>query len=226
MSKKKYLIIGGCPRSGTGALAKLLTFDGRALITLEKGMNAWRGQIEGADKDRLVYIGDKMPENYLSNAQVLLKERPNARFLFTIRSGYGVMASYIRRAAKKWPANNLPSGNVKTWIKRSEAIWIKSASSILSLKHRLSKDKYLVLRYEDSVTDVDGLLRKLGEFLEYDSPVKNKVVPYKGQGISGPFYRSHHLDWTLGVERWLDEIIQDRSDQFKRLMVELGYSLL
>lgn len=202
----RRIIIGGCPRSGTGALANMLTSDGRAIVTLEKGLNAWKERINNSNRDKLIYVGDKMPEGYLNTAGSLYKQFPDAKFIFTNRNGYGVIASYIRRPLKKCRPEDVPEEKLIERIKAGESVWLKNYKKLKNLHNILPKDKYILLRYEDNCSDLTSMLIKLGNFLEYDTPVKNKN------------YKPVHLDWVKGIEFWEEILFSTVSNEFKHLV--------
>ena len=205
------IIIGGCPRSGTGALANLLTEDGRAIVTLEKGLDAWKKYFDKKsdfDKSKLIYVGDKMPESYLANADRLYKQFPNAKFIFTNRNGYGVVASYARRPLKRHRAEDIPKENLIRKIKFGEKVWMRNYKKLKNLHNILPRDKYILLRYEDNCNNLTNMLIKLGKFLEYNTQVKNKS------------YKPTHLDWVKGIEFWEDIILTTVSDEFNYLVNE------
>lgn len=207
----KKLFIGGCPRSGTGATRRLLVNDGRALITGEKSLDAWKLQYNKkskAEKKKIKYVGDKMPLQYLYDAPVLNKRFNDVKFIFTIRNGYGVIASYLRRPLKKRDYRTISDDIVIKNIRFAENIWIKAFNSIKDLHKVLPKDKYLVLKYEDNCDDIDNMLSKLCDFLEYDTPIVNTM------------YKPVHLNWEIGLEFWKDIIFSNVSDKFKKLMGE------
>ena len=231
------LIVGGCPRSGTGALASLLTYDGRALVTQEEGLNAWKNKkIYGKyviDMSTVIYVGDKMPEEYLLNAHNLCKKYPDAKFIFTIRSGHGVIASYIRRQLRpknkkgKWGKSpkDITHDKLLKQIKAAENVWVRNANQILTLPNRMSKNSYLLLKYEDNHKDIDGMLKKLGKFLGYDSPVINTVIWHGGENKYVSQYRQVHLDWKKNLEFWVDFVLNGRSKEFENVMTKLGYEI-
>lgn len=205
------IIIGGCPRSGTGALANLLTFDGRAIVTLERGSEAWKKIYDKksiAARDKIIYVGDKMPEAHLANAAGLSKQFPDAKFIFTNRNGYGVIASYARRPLRKCKPEDVTKEKLLTRIKLGEQVWLRNYKKLKNLSNVLQKDKYILLRYEDNCNDINMMLTKLGEHLGYDTPVKNKT------------YRPIHLDWVKGIEFWEEIILSTVSDEFKYLVNE------
>jgi hypothetical protein len=215
MKKSRLLLIGGCPRSGTGALARLLTNDGRAIVTGEKGLTAWKdifSEKSDIDKSKIQYVGDKMPQQYLLGAETLYKKFPDSKFIFTVRNGYGVIASYLRRPLKKRDYKTIPHDIVVKNIVFAENVWKEAFIKLKSIHKVLPKDKYLVLKYENNCADIDDMLLKLGNFLEYDTPVVNTM------------YRPVHLNWEKGLEFWRDIIFSNVSNEFKELMQ--GYNSL
>ena len=202
----KNIFIGGCPRSGTNALAHLLTKDGRAIVTLEKGIDAWKKVFEEKSeeaKKKLIYVGDKMPEGYLSNAERLYKQFPEAKFIFTNRNGYGVISSYLRGHLKINGHEGMTKQILLNEIKVAEKLWVENYNKLKNLKNILPEDKYLLLLYENNCADINNMLVKLGEFLEYDSAVNNLI------------YKPTHLNWVGGIEFWEEIILDSVSNDFK-----------
>ena len=216
----KKIIIGGCPRSGTGALAKLLTFDGRAIVTEELGLNAWKDAIKKRNNtDDIVYVGDKMPESYICNASRLYKQYPNAKFIFTNRNGYGVVSSYVRRLLRGTNYKDVPDEKLIKMIKFGEVVWLRNYRGLNNIHNILPSNKYILMTYEETTCTLSKSLSKLGEFLEYDGPVKNeRVVLDKGTRKNVIYYRPIHTDWVKGLEFWDDAILSQVSDEFKQLV--------
>jgi hypothetical protein len=217
----KRIFIGGCPRSGTGAIRRLLTIDGRALITGEKGEDAWKEAVatkSKSERSKLVYVGDKMPEGYLNRAEELYKQFKNAKFIFTNRNGYGVIASYIRRPLRRHKPEDITEEILVKNIKFAENIWMDSYKKLKNIPDVLPEDKYIILKYEDNCNDIINMLVKLAEFLEYDTPVRNKMFVKKGETLF--VYRPIHLDWVKGIEFWKEIILSTVSDEFKNLIKE------
>ena len=215
----KTLLIGGCPRSGTGAMRRLLTLDGRALITGEEGLTAWKGKLKNVDQSKLIYVGDKMPEVYLQNVSSLYNRFPDAKFIFTNRSGYDVVASYVRRPLRKKSYKKIQTNSLIKKIKFGEKVWKRNYTKIKNLPNVLPKDSYILLKYEDNISDIGGLLSKLGNFLNYNSPVSN-LMRKKGTQNYVPYYRPIHANWSDDIPFWKDTILDTVSNQFKNLCEE------
>lgn len=211
---RNVIIIGGCPRSGTGALASLLTKDGRAIVTQENGLGAWKAVFEkksDVSKEKVVYTGDKMPEGYLNNAGSLYIQFPDAKFLFTNRNGYAVIASYARRPLRKRKPEDISEESLINTIKFGEKVWLRNYKKLKTMSNVLPKDKYIYLKYEDNCSDITGMLAKVGSFLGYDTPVGND---------NAKPYRPIHLDWVVGIEFWEDIIKTTVSNEFRNLVSE------
>lgn len=216
----KRLFIGGCPRSGTGAMARLLTLDGRALITQEEGMNAWKNKLKDVDRSKLIYVGDKMPEGYLSAAAVLYGQFPDVKLIFTNRNGYDVIASYLRRPLKKKHYTEISNTALTNSIKFGEEVWKRNYIRIKNLHSILPTDVYLILRYEDNVSNIDGFLDKLSNFLKYNPVMTNPIVWNKNKKDYIPHYKPIHVDWSADIPFWKDIILNTVSDQFKEMNKE------
>lgn len=210
----KQLLVGGSPRSGTGVMCNLLTKDGRAIITEEMGLSAWKPLYEGLmpeQKERIIYVGDKQPQMFLAN----WKRFPDAKFIFTIRSGWGVISSYARRVLRKKTINEVSDEHVIKQTKFGQDTWMTAMNQLEGVKRNMESDRYIIVPYEKACEDVDGLMCQLGNFLGYDTPVNN------GMNAKGrKWFRPTHLKWKRDIEPWVSIIESEVSDDFRKSVKE------
>ena len=133
---------------------------------------------EGRGKPRW---GDKTPA-YLTNIAEIGRALPEARFIHLIRDGRDVALSVLRMPEADRPMRNPDTvGLVATrWSRRIER----------ARRQAEGLDRYLEVRFEDLVTEPEGVLRPVCEFVELD-------------------YRPELLDYHSGAGERLEEINRD-----------------
>ena len=101
--------------------------------------------------------GDKTPD-YIRKMKKLSKTLPEARFIHVIRDGRDAGLSQNKRIAKRGKDPVPPREMARRWRKRI----VKARVDGEELKH------YIEVRYEDMVTDTEGVLRRVCEHIELD----------------------------------------------------------
>jgi hypothetical protein len=97
--------------------------------------------------------GDKTPR-YVEHIPFLARLFPDGRFVHLVRDGRNVALSYA----------DVPFGP-KT-VARAAELWAKRVSDGITAGRALEPGRYLELRYEDLVVDIEGRARELTEFLD------------------------------------------------------------
>ena len=97
--------------------------------------------------------GDKTPR-YVEHIPFLAGLFPDARFVHLVRDGRNVALSYA----------DVPFGP-KTVAKAAQ-LWAKRVSDGIMAGRSLEPGRYLELRYEDLVSDIEGRAKELTEFLD------------------------------------------------------------
>jgi sulfotransferase family protein len=97
--------------------------------------------------------GDKTPR-YVEHIPFLARLFPDARFLHLVRDGRNVALSYA----------DVPFGP-KTVAKAAE-LWAKRVSAGMTAGRSLEPGRYLELRYEDLVADIEARTKELTAFLD------------------------------------------------------------
>jgi hypothetical protein len=106
--------------------------------------------------------GDKTPL-YIGRMLMIQRNLPEARFVHLIRDGRAAAMSRSKRVLTEMPPMEKMAGRWRKQILRAR----KQAPKL---------DHYLELRYEDLVTDTEGTLRKICEFIEL--PFDDEMLRY------------------------------------------------
>jgi Sulfotransferase family len=101
--------------------------------------------------------GDKTPD-YIRKMKKLQNTIPEARFIHVIRDGRDAGLSQNSRIVKRGKDPVPPREMARRWRKRI----VKSRVDAEDVEH------YIEVRYEDMVTDTEGVLRRVCEFIELD----------------------------------------------------------
>jgi Sulfotransferase family len=101
--------------------------------------------------------GDKTPD-YIRKMKKIQKTLPEARFIHVIRDGRDAGLSQNARIAKRGKEPVPPREMARRWRKRI----LKSQEDAAEVDH------YLEVRYEDLVSDTEGVLRRVCEHVELD----------------------------------------------------------
>jgi Sulfotransferase family len=101
--------------------------------------------------------GDKTPD-YIRKMRKLKKTLPEARFIHVIRDGRDAGLSQNNRIAKRGKDPVPPREMARRWRKRI----VKARVDAEEL------EDYIEVRYEDMVTDTEGVLRRVCEHIELD----------------------------------------------------------
>jgi Sulfotransferase family len=101
--------------------------------------------------------GDKTPD-YVRKMKKIQNTLPEARFIHVIRDGRDAGLSQNSRIAKRGKDPVPPKEMARRWRKRI----VKSRIDAEEVQH------YMEVRYEDMLTDTEGVLRKVCEHIEID----------------------------------------------------------
>jgi sulfotransferase family protein len=106
-----------------------------------------------AEKQGKQRWGDKTP-GYVRSMRLIQKVLPEARFVHIIRDGRDVALSLVPRT---WGPSTFPEA-AENWRRRID----------VARRQQPHLDHYLEVHYEDLITDTEGVLRRVAEFLELD----------------------------------------------------------
>jgi hypothetical protein len=165
--------------------------------------------------------GDKTPM-YMQNLRLLERLFPDALFVHLIRDGRDAALSFL----------SMPKGLMtETWMQPQSvaefaAQWRTEIKAARRLGHRVG-ERYLEVRYEDLVSDVETVLRRIAAFarLRYESA----MTDYAGNvDVSAkPHQQSLMQPPTVGLRDWRLQMTPDDVGAFSRvagdLLWELGY---
>jgi hypothetical protein len=99
--------------------------------------------------------GDKTPR-YVVDISLLARLFPDARFIHLLRDGRNVALSYV----------DVEFGPKS--IARAAAVWLERVGKGCASGRALSPGRYIEIRYEDLVEDIEGEARDICEFLGLD----------------------------------------------------------
>jgi Sulfotransferase family len=165
--------------------------------------------------------GDKTPM-YMQNLRLLERLFPDARFVHLIRDGRDAALSFL----------SMPRGLMtETWMQpRSVAGFAAQWRTEIKAARRLGRrvgSRYLEVRYEDLVADVEGALRRIAAFARL--PYEPEMTDYAGNvDVSAkPHQQSLTRPPTAGLRDWRLQMTPEDVGAFDRvagdLLAELGY---
>ena len=166
--------------------------------------------------------GDKTPM-YMQNLRLLERLFPDALFVHLIRDGRDAALSFL----------SMPKGLMtETWMQPRDVSafagqWRAEVKAAQRLGRRVGDRRYLEVRYEDLVGDVEPVLRRISTFarLSYE----HTMADYAGNVdvSSKPHQQSLKRPPTAGLRDWRLQMAPDDVGAFDRvagdLLAELGY---
>ncbi len=145
--------------------------------------------------DRLLV--DKSP-TYASSRETL--ERAEAlfdkpKYIHLVRHPYAVIESFVRMRMDK-----LIGSTEANPYQLAESIWTTSNQNILDLAAEIDSDRHHLVKYEELVSDPQGVMEEICEFLgiSFDSAV---LAPYQGERMTDGVY---HTSMSLGDPNFLN----------------------
>jgi hypothetical protein len=166
--------------------------------------------------------GDKTPM-YMQNLRLLERLFPDALFVHLIRDGRDAALSFL----------SMPKGVMtETWMQPSHAAgfacqWRTEVKAARRLGRRVGDERYLEVRYEDLVDDVESVLRRICGFVKL--PYEPAMADYAGSvDVSAkPHQQSLRRPPTAGLRDWRSQMSPRDIGAFDRvagdLLAELGY---
>jgi hypothetical protein len=158
--------------------------------------------------------GEKTPE-HLSEVPVLAGWFPEARFIHTFRDPRAIYASQLRRVRDgRWGLKarltRIPAAIVDPVLAPIEALrttvaWLRAARLHRRYRRRLG-ERYLLVRYEDLVTDPDRELRRVCDFLGVSfDPSMIAEIDVVGSSFSAARHEGSGFDEERAT-RWRQEV--------------------
>jgi hypothetical protein len=166
--------------------------------------------------------GDKTPM-YMQNLRLLERLFPDALFVHLIRDGRDAALSF----------RSMPEGLMtETWMQPRDVAgfacqWRTEVKAARRLGRRVGPDRYLEVRYEDLVADVEPALRRIAAFARL--PFEPAMVDYAGKvDVSAkPHQQSLRRPPTAGLRDWRLQMSPEDTGAFEQvagdLLAELGY---
>jgi Sulfotransferase family len=160
--------------------------------------------------------GDKTPM-YMQNLRLLERLFPDALFVHLIRDGRNAATSFLSMPAgivtENWMHPRDPAGFACQW--RTEV------NAARRLGRRVGRDRYLEVRYEELVEDVDGVLRRICEFARL--PYEPGMTDYAGNvDVSAkPHQTSLTRPPTPGLRDWHTQMSPEDVGAFDRVAGDL-----
>jgi hypothetical protein len=166
--------------------------------------------------------GDKTPM-YMQNLRLLERLFPDALFVHLIRDGRDAAMSFL----------SMPAGLMtETWMQPRTVAgfacqWRTEVKAAQRLGRRVGDERYLEVRYEDLVGDVEPVLRKVSAFARL--PYEPTMADYAGNvDVSAkPHQQSLKRPPTAGLRDWRLQMSPEDVGAFDQvagdLLAELGY---
>jgi len=166
--------------------------------------------------------GDKTPM-YMKNLRLLERLFPDALFVHLIRDGRDAALSFL----------SMPKGLMtETWMQPRDVAgfagqWRAEVKAAQRLGRRVGDERYLEVRYEDLVGDVESVLRRISAFARL--PYEPAMADYAGNVdvSSKPHQQSLKQPPTAGLRDWRLQMSPEDVSAFDRvagdLLDELGY---
>jgi hypothetical protein len=214
MIKYKWLIIQGCPRSGTTVLFKLLNSHENIALTKELNLNkhikkrsltkTYQNIFENKKNiEKVIYFGDKLPEYYYTN---IYKKILNLKIIHISRDPIDTINSMMNRR------KNSKKGLDPTWnnlfsIKDFCRDWIRAWNHINKNKNN---PNYLHIKYEDLILDTKKESEKIAKFLDTEPNfnidfIKNKEISLnlnkKELKTIRKYFKAIIKDWILPLPK-------------------------
>ena len=167
--------------------------------------------------------GDKTPM-YMQNLRLLERLFPDALFVHLIRDGRDAALSFL----------SMPQGLMtETWMQPRDPAafasqWRAEVKAARRLGRRVGDERYLEVRYEDLVGDVESVLRRISAFarLSYEPAMTDYVGNVEGISAK-PHQQSLRQPPTAGLRDWRLQMSPEDVGAFDRvagdLLDDLGY---
>ena len=160
---------------------------------------------------------------YMQNLRLLERLFPDALFVHLIRDGRDAALSFL----------SMPKGLMtETWMQPRDVSafagqWRAEVKAAQRLGRRVGAERYLEVRYEDLVGDVESVLRRISTFARL--PYEHAMTDYAGNVdvSSKPHQQSLKRPPTAGLRDWRLQMSPEDVGAFDRvagdLLAELGY---
>jgi hypothetical protein len=161
---QKFLLVEGCPRSGTGILRHLLNSHPEIALTHESnilkiGLQSFVEHLKNElpDKQSTTYVGDKFPDYILEHNRIF-ELFPDALIIHIVRNPVDVLNSMMSRRIKSKQGMD-PTWNSALSLNDGIAYW-KFCWSVLQ-----KDEKTVAVKYEDLTNQPEKELGHLADLL-------------------------------------------------------------
>ena len=166
--------------------------------------------------------GDKTPM-YMQNLRLLERLFPDALFVHLIRDGRDAAMSFL----------SMPKGLMaETWMQPHDIAgfacqWRSEVKAARRLGRRVGRGRYLEVRYEDLVQDIESVLSDISVFARL--PYEPALADYAGSiDVSAePHQQSLTRPPTAGLRDWRVQMTREEVEAFEQvagdLLADLGY---
>lgn len=174
-------------------------------------------------------VGEKTPAHVLY-VKTLMDWFPNGRVIHMVRDPRGnYLSDYTRRRRAKPGSGPLPfrlaarfNLTLKMVVLAVTLHYWRRSIAALHENRNAYPDRYLLVRFEDLITEQDKEVRRICDFLEIkfsDGMLAQSVVRGENKGDQG-FDKTKTERWRDDIDGWVNRIIKLR---FGKRMKELGY---
>ena len=140
-----------------------------------------------------------------------MEDNPGARLIITVRDGRDVVASQLRNY--EHPSEYGHQDWRRATVREAQSLWLKYMLAWERWRPQLPARRFIELRYEDAVADVDTLLRRLLE-------LTGAELDLAGFDAFREFYRPTHVGTWRKTHPDLD---QHLSEDFLACLGRWGY---
>lgn len=134
---------------------------------------------------------------YIHHLGDLLQIWPQAKFLFLIRDGRDVACSY--KEIELLSTNSPYKPKLSTQIDVIAQEWLRNNANIVTFLTSLSGDRWLMIKYEDLVTETERELKRITEF--FGLPYSTEMLNYHLREAEP----ESTLDWKLKTREMPDK---------------------
>ena len=158
-------------------------------------------------------VGEKTPA-HVRHGDILLRWYPGGRVIHMLRDPRAIYVSDLRRrrqhpgSAPYRILNRVPGGLAAVLLVQTTLAWLESVARLRDNRRR-DPERYLVVRFEDLVTDPRGQVERVCRFagIPFEEPMLDRVVESHGQALGSSGFDVGAADRWRGqlspaAERW------------------------
>ena len=166
-----------------------------------------------ADRRGKTVIGEKTPA-HVRHGETILRWYPGGRIIHMLRDPRAIYVSDLRRRRQHPGAvpyrllNRVPGGLAAVLLVQTTLAWLESAARLRDNSRR-HPGRYLVVRFEDLVTDPRATVEQVCRFvgIPFEESMLDRVVESHGQALGSPGFDAGAADrWRAqlspAARRW------------------------